>query len=149
MRSSLVLLLMTVAASLPLCPVAPAPAAAVAEERGEAKPLTEDEKIDSLIKTVRGLKDATFIRNGREHDCDEAADHIARKRKAGRKKIKTARDFIRLAASKSSASGDPYRIRFKDGTEKTSEAFLTEALDKLEGKADAKDEERAGEKGVE
>ena len=113
---------------------------APASTRGEdgAKPLSEEQKIKSLIATVRGLKDATFVRNGDEHDCAAAAGHMERKWKAGRKQIKTARDFIRLAASTSSKSGEPYLIRFKDGTEQASEAFLTAELDKLEGK-DAED----------
>lgn len=103
----------------------------------DVKPLTEEQKIKSLIAAVRELKDATFIRNGDEHDCAAAAEHMQRKWKAGRKQIKTARDFIRLAASASSRSGEPYRIRFKDGTERTSEEFLTAELDKLEGKGGA------------
>ena len=111
-----------------------------AAEDKESKPLGEEEKIKALIATVRGLKNATFIRNGAEHDCDAAADHMQRKWKAGRREIKTARDFIRLAGSKSSRSGEAYRIRFKDGKEVTSEAFLTKELDKLEGKSDEKDE---------
>lgn len=114
---------------------------AAAADGDDAKPLTEDRKIESLITTVRGLADATFIRNGREHDCGAAADHMERKWKAGRKQIKTARDFIRLAGSKSSRSGEAYRIRFTDGTEQTGEAFLTAELDQLEGKGDAADEE--------
>jgi hypothetical protein len=138
----LALLLLLLLAGLTLASAGPArggAAARAAEERG-AKPLSEAEKIRSLIATVRGLRGATFIRNGAEHDCDSAADHMQRKWKAGRGEIKTARDFIRLAASKSSRSGEPYRIRFKDGTETTSEAFLTEELDKLEGKSDGKGE---------
>ena len=116
--------------------VVPMSARNVRAAADDAKTRGEDEKIKALIGIVRDLKDATFIRNGDEYDCKAAAEHMERKWKAGRKDIKTARDFIKLAASKSSRSGKPYRIRFKDGTEQTSEAFLTAELEKLEGKAD-------------
>ena len=133
---AVVLALVTVATA----GLAPGGPRAIAADGKDAESLSEEEKIKSLIATVRGLKDATFIRNGDEHDCDSAADHMQRKWKAGRKEIKTARDFVRLAASKSSRSGEAYRIRFKDGKEVTSEAFLTKELDKLERKSDEKDE---------
>ena len=101
----------------------------------EQKELTEDQKIDSLITAVEKLKDARFIRNGKEYDCAAAADHMRRKRKVAGDKVKTARDFIAGIASKSSRSGKPYMIKFKDGKEMTSEAFLTKELEKLEGKS--------------
>ena len=92
----------------------------------------EKQKIERLISDVESLKDAVFIRNGTEVDAKKAAEHMRTKWKAAGSKIKTARDFIRLAASKSSISGKPYLIRFKDGHELESEKFLTERLDKLE-----------------
>ena len=76
-------------------------------------------------------------RNGTEYDGKAAAEHMRTKWKAAGSKIKTARDFIRLAASKSSVSGKPYLIRFTDGRKVESEKFLTERLEKLE-KLDAK-----------
>jgi hypothetical protein len=125
--------------------VVPVFACGVRAATDDGKPLGEDEKIKALIETVRTLKDATFIRNGDEYDCKAAAQHMERKWKAGRKEIKTARDFIELAASKSSRSGEPYRIRFKDGKEQNSGAFLTAELDRLEGKPakDAKSKSRS------
>src|SRR5688500_3891019 len=68
---------------------------------GAAKPPTEQEKIKRLISTVENLKDATFIRNGQEHSAKDAADHMRRKWKSNEGSIKSARDFIRVAASKS------------------------------------------------
>lgn len=140
-------ILMTLFAALSVLASALAAAASDDEDgNGDsgAKSLTDEQKIERLIATVRELKDATFIRNGSEYDCGAAAEHMERKWKAGRKQIKSARDFIRLAASKSSQSGEPYRIRFKDGTEKTSEAFLTAALDELEGKGVGTEDEGEG-----
>ena len=97
-----------------------------------AKPPTEAEKIEALIKSVGDLKDAKFVRNGTEYDAKDAADHMRRKWEAGKDQIKTARDFIRLAASKSSTSGRPYLIRFKNGREVESGKWLGERLGEIE-----------------
>jgi hypothetical protein len=74
------------------------------------KPLTEDQKIAMLIKTVERLKDATFIRNGTEHDCHAAAKHM-------RDKWDHRKEYL---------------IRFKDGREVESGAFLQRELKKIE-----------------
>ena len=94
--------------------------------------LTEEQKIEKLIKHVEELKDAKFIRNGTEHDCKEAADHMRRKHKNAGGKIKTAKDFIEQLATKSSISGNPYKIKLKDAGEKESGPYLTEQLKKIE-----------------
>src|SRR4051812_37840511 len=85
---------------------------------------TEAEKIDHLIMAVRSLKDAVFIRNGSEHTATEAADHLAMKRKRAGKRLKTVDDFIVGVASKSSLSGKPYMVRFKNGREYSAEMLL-------------------------
>ena len=115
--------------ALVLLLVSVGPAARAAGE----KPSTEEQKIQALIDHVRGLGDrAVMIRNGSEHSAKDAADHMARKRKSAGGRVKTAKQFIAECASKSSASGKPYQIRFKDGKTVTSEAYLTEQLAKLE-----------------
>src|SRR5688500_2527195 len=76
---------------------------------------SENGKIEKLIATVAEMKGAKFIRNGKAYDGKEAAKHMRRKWEGGKEHIKTARDFIRLAASKSEQSGQPYLIRFDDG----------------------------------
>ncbi len=103
-----------------------------ANGRADEKPMTETGKIEALIGIVDALKDALFVRNGREYDCHAAAAHMRDKWAWKRKEIKTARDFIRLAASASSISGEPYLIRFKDGRELKSGDFLLAELEKLE-----------------
>src|SRR5439155_7954555 len=95
--------------------------------------MAENQKIESLIASVENFKDAKFIRNGKEYDSKAAADHMRSKWRYAGGRIKTARDFIQLVASKSSESGQPYLIRFKDGKEITSEQFLTDQLKRLEG----------------
>ena len=102
--------------------------------RGTAEtPKTEEQKIQALIEHVRGLGDrAVMIRNGSEHSAKDAADHMARKRKSAGDRVTTAKAFIAECAAKSSTSGKPYQIRFKDGKTVTAEAYLTEQLGKLE-----------------
>jgi hypothetical protein len=94
--------------------------------------LSEDQKIEALIGTVERLEGAVFVRNGTDHNCKEAAKHLRDKWKGGRKHIKTARDFIRVAATESSMSGKPYFIRFKDGKQVKSAEFFLAELKKLE-----------------
>lgn len=94
--------------------------------------LTEKQKIDVLINTVRQLKDATFVRNGSEYDCDAAAKHLRTKVDYAGDQIKTAKQFIDELATKSSQSGKLYIIKFKDGTEKPCGTFLSAKLDEIE-----------------
>ena len=96
---------------------------------------SEEQKIQALISIVRDLKDATFIRNGKEYDCQAAAHHMQLKWSYAKGQIKTARQFIDKIASASSQSGKPYLIRFKDGQEIKSGDFLSERLDRLESES--------------
>src|SRR5439155_12705311 len=99
----------------------------------ERNDTTEQQKIEAMISAVRELKDATFIRNGTEYDCQAAADHLQMKWSSAKAKIKTAHEFIERIGSVSSQSGKFYVIRFKDGKEVKSVDFLREQLDRLEG----------------
>ena len=98
-----------------------------------ASALTEDQKIEKLIQTVGDLKDAVFIRNGAEHTPAQAAQHMRNKWERAKDQAKTAEEFIDKIASRSSASGKPYLIRFKDGREVESGTYLHEQLKKLNG----------------
>lgn len=95
-----------------------------------AAPAEEDlqETIDYLLDYVR-TSDVIFIRNNKEHTPEEAADHIFKKYKHYKKKIKTPEDFIRLAATKSMMSGKAYQIRTADGVTMTTAEWLTKALE--------------------
>ena len=93
---------------------------------------SEADKVQALIAYVEKLDGAVFIRNGSEHDAKQAADHLRRKWDAAKGKVKTAREYVQQAASKSSRSGKPYQIRFKDGTVKTSEEVLLKKLEEIE-----------------
>jgi hypothetical protein len=72
--------------------------------------------------------DATFIRNGQTHTPQEAANHIKAKYEHFKSEIKTPEDFIRLSASKSLLTGQPYLVRTGDGKEVPLSVWLTDAL---------------------
>jgi hypothetical protein len=93
---------------------------------------TEPEKIELLIQSVAQLTHAKFVRNGSEYDAAAAADHLRLKLRNAGSRVKTADDFIRYCGSVSSMSGQPYRIRWDDGREETSEAFLRARLAEIE-----------------
>jgi hypothetical protein len=95
---------------------------ALAQNSGEAA------RIGYLIESVETLQGATFIRNGGEYDSRKAADHLRLKLKAAGERVKTAEDFIRVCGSKSSVSGEAYRIRFSDGTTLDAETFFRNRL---------------------
>jgi hypothetical protein len=99
---------------------------------GVAHAASEDDKIEALIRAVDGLSDVQFIRNGKSYDAHAAAQHMRDKWKWKRSEIKTARDFIEIAASRSTETGKPYVIRWKDGHEQFSAEFLERELKKLE-----------------
>lgn len=93
-----------------------------------AQDSSETVKIRYLIGSVETLKGVTFIRNGAEYDAKKAADHLRLKLTAAGDRVKTVEDFIRLCASKSSKSGEAYRMRFPDGTTLDSEVFFRKRL---------------------
>ncbi len=94
--------------------------------------LSESQKIEKLILSIEMLEGATFIRNDDEHEAAKAASHLRRKWDAAGDRVKTAEDFIDGLATKSSVSGEPYRIRFDDGSVALSGVFLHEQLRKIE-----------------
>lgn len=73
---------------------------------------------------------ATFIRNGKNHSAEEAAEHLQKKYEHFLKKgkIKSPEDFITHAGTKSLVSGKYYELKFPDGTTVKSADWLTERL---------------------
>ena len=98
---------------------------------GAAAAATEAQKIEQLIRSIERMKNAKFVRSGVEYDANAAGEHLRTKLSAAGSNVKTANDFIRLCASKSSVSGEAYQIRFSDGRVVTSEAFLRQKLKEL------------------
>ena len=91
----------------------------------------EAAKIQHLIASVETLEGAQFLRNGRAYDAKAAGDHLRLKLRTAGDRVKTADDFIRLCGSRSSLSGEKYRIRFADGTTVDSEVFFRNRLKTL------------------
>jgi hypothetical protein len=98
------------------------PAPLIAAEDDEATA-----EIDYLLAEV-GTSRCVFIRNGDEHDALAAREHLAMKRRRGRRYFDTAEEFIDRIASKSSLSKRPYQIRCGDETV-TAKAWFTTRLE--------------------
>ena len=96
-----------------------------------AEALSEAEKIEQLLKSVEVMQ-ARFVRNGAEYDAKQAADHLRLKLSKAGSRIQTAEDFIKYCGSQSFMSGEKYTIKFADGREMESEAYLREKLRALE-----------------
>ena len=86
-----------------------------------------EQTINYLLEYVAN-SNATFIRNGVAHTPQEAVDHIKAKYEHFKAEIKTPDDFIRLSASKSLRTGQPYLVRTAEGKEMRLDAWLTAAL---------------------
>ena len=86
------------------------------------------DEIESLLHFIGGLQGATFIRNGSAHSPSAAEAHLRLKWSNQKDQVKSAEDFIRLCATKSFLSGDPYLIRFANGHEEPAAAVLAARL---------------------
>jgi hypothetical protein len=96
-----------------------------------AQESSEVAKIRYLIGSVEALQEVKFFRNGSEYDAKKAADHLRLKLKMAGDQVKTVEDFIRLCGSKSSVSGEAYRMWLPDGTTMYAETFFREKLKAL------------------
>jgi hypothetical protein len=70
---------------------------------------TADE-IQHLLDYIGG-SGCTFVRNGVESDGAAARKHVATKYGYAGNRVRSAEDFIRLAASRSGITGEPYVVR--------------------------------------
>lgn len=98
----------------------------------QTKSLTEKEKIETLIKSVENLENAKFYRNGSVYDAAAAASHLRMKVSKAGDRVKTAEDFIEKIASKSSVSGEDYKIIFSDGKEIFTKIYFYNILKTIE-----------------
>ncbi len=95
----------------------------------------EDQKVQFLLKSVEE-SEATFIRNGDEHQAKKARQHLESKMNMARKmfwffgpaKKITAIEFIEKIASESSTTGEKYKLRLKSGEEMETGPWLKEIL---------------------
>lgn len=80
-----------------------------------ARDVREDRRIEHLLRAVESLDGAAFIRNGTEHGPKDAGSHLRMKLKRAGDRVKTAEDFIKGCASRSTLTGTTYKIRMPDG----------------------------------
>ena len=97
------------------------------------RPDAEQEKINWLLGEVQ-RSDAVFLRNGAEYDGRKAASHLKTKLFWAGNRVQTAREFVRGVCAHSETSGKPYEVRFKDGSKKSLETWLSERLDTVENR---------------
>src|SRR5262249_45642782 len=90
--------------------------------------MQEIARIEYLIASVGSLPQAQFIRNGTAYDGKAAVDPLRLKLRFAGSRVRTAEDFIRYCATESSASGEPYRIRFADAHVVPSAQYLRQKL---------------------
>ncbi len=94
----------------------------------------EEKKITYLLNKISSV-DGKFIRNDKEHSPQDAVKHIKMKLTtaqnswfAPKKTEWTAKMFIEKIASKSSFSGTPYKIKFRNGQIVTAQDWLKNQL---------------------
>ncbi len=97
-----------------------------------APPAHELSRIERLIQFVEQHQDMKFVRNGTEHSAADAGKFLRGKLDSMGRDVHTAREFIDQIASKSSMSGEPYRIKFADGRTMLASQFLGDELKRLE-----------------
>jgi hypothetical protein len=96
----------------------------------EAVATSVDNEIEHLLDYVR-QSDVVFIRNGTEHKASVAAEHMQKKRQRFKDQIRTAEDFIRLAATRSLLSNQPYLVRTGDGNTQECSTWLQNELNRF------------------
>ena len=94
--------------------------------------MMEREKIERLLAAVESAEGDVFIRNGGEHSAADAAEHLRTKWQAAGEQIKTAEEFIDKIGTKSSLSGEPYRVRLANGADVPASDYLREKLSDIE-----------------
>lgn len=103
-----------------------------------------DDTVAYLLAFV-AKSDCTFIRNGKSYTGERASDHLNSKYRYFKNRIATPEDFIRLAATKSMLSGQPYMIRTKEGKELRSDEWLKQILEEYrKSKKDNEEKKKGG-----
>jgi hypothetical protein len=89
-------------------------------------------EVELLIESIK-MSHCRFNRNGSWYESKEAADHLNTKYQYIHNLglIESVEDFIRLAASKSSISGEEYIVQCEDGTTQISAEWLTNKLKQI------------------
>ena len=88
-------------------------------------------QLDRIERLFRRLEDskAVFIRDDREYTGTEAAAHLRQKLTVAGPRIATADEFIEKIASRSTATGKPYRVKQADGTMTDAGAWFRQQME--------------------
>jgi uncharacterized protein DUF5329 len=100
---------------------------------GHAEPSTNVQiEVNFLLGYVEG-SGCEFYRNGTWHDSKTAQAHLRDKYNylVARNLINTTEDFIERAATESSFSGQPYKVRCNGGVTVTSKQWLRDELERF------------------
>ena len=116
-----------------------------AELRVERAAGFQQDAIALLIRAV-GASEDVFVREGKDYAGDLAMQLLIAKLGSHRGKAPTVDEFVDTIASQSSKTGEPYRVRRKDGTTVTMREWLLQARRELEAKEKAKEQANAGAK---
>ncbi|MCV6620908.1 MAG: DUF5329 domain-containing protein [Cellvibrionaceae bacterium] len=92
-----------------------------------SEPTKSQQEINHLLVYVKSTN-CQYERNGKRHSGKEAVKHIQRKYRYFADEIKTAEDFIRLCATKSTMSGKYYKVHCAEGKAIKSVNWLNEEL---------------------
>lgn len=86
-------------------------------------------EINFLLGAI-GSSGCEFLRNGSWHGAQQAREHLEQKYKwlTARGRVRSAEDFIELAGSRSSISGQSYAVRCAGRPQLSSSSWLTEQL---------------------
>ena len=107
------------------------PIIAVVAMAADPLPVVERQKIEALIHIIQKLPDAVFIRNGKSYDAATAAKFLRGKWRDRADEVRSAEQFIERVATRSSTTGQPYLVRYKDGREVAAAVLLRAELRKL------------------
>jgi hypothetical protein len=105
----------------------------------ESDVVSEREKIERLLAAIQSAEGDVFIRNGAEHSARDAAEHLRSKWQAAGEAVKTAEEFIDKIGTKSSLSGEAYRVRLANGNEVPASEYLREKLGGIENRQPAEE----------
>ncbi len=112
---------------------------ALASAASAAIPSSTELEVNSLLEYV-GASGCEFYRNGTWYDSKHAQAHLLMKYQilVRRNLITSSEDFIALAASKSSITGQLYGIRCNDGAVEASAHWLSAELARLRARGAAR-----------
>ncbi|MFW2440860.1 MAG: DUF5329 family protein [Arenicellales bacterium] len=101
---------------------------ATADVSAEQKP-----EVEHLLEFLR-QSDCVMVRNGTEHNVEDATSHIQKKYDYFKGDITSTEEFIEYSATKSTMSGKYYTIRCTEKEEIRTQDWLQEELEKFRNK---------------